>query len=76
VAKTYSAFAHDVVSSDFDGACRLMTKDARADVVGALSHLSGSVTAAANAAWSSSFWSAYAPAKRTSASAKRSPRPR
>ena len=35
VAKAYNAFAHDVVMSNFDGACRLMTKDARSDVVGA-----------------------------------------
>ncbi len=139
VAKTYNAFAHDVVMSNFDGACRLMTKEAQSDVVGAgkalthgvhpcgaalestmglldqgdmealgrkvdasavsvkgdsatvkahgnkasltsqdgsLAHRAGAVTAAAKAAWSRSFWSAYAPAKRTSASAKRSPRPR
>ena len=43
VAKAYNAFAHDVVTSDFDGACRLMTKDAQADVVGAGKALTGGV---------------------------------
>ena len=43
VAKAYNAFAHDVVTSDFDGACRLMTREAQADVVGAGKALTGGV---------------------------------
>jgi hypothetical protein len=43
VAKAYNAFAHDVVMSNFDGACRLMTKDAQSDVVGAGKALTGGV---------------------------------
>jgi hypothetical protein len=43
VAKAYNAFAHDVVTSDFSGACRLMTKQAQADVGGAGKALTGAV---------------------------------